>query len=120
MAKDIEFKKWDFNAEEKKSLAPVKVRDLMVDCFYASQGPMFIKAKQNLKIVFTEEDIRQRAISVVQTAFRKTAGDFQKPTKDSLLKVLDSLADAAASWGTPKDVIEHNVIEMSKAISLIE
>jgi hypothetical protein len=59
-------------------------------------------------VAATDEGIRTSAQGSLRAAFRKTGGDFDRPTKESLLAAVKDLVGASASMGTPTDIIEHH------------
>lgn len=119
MSTEDQFKKWDLDERNLRNLTPIKVRDLIIECFYTAQAGTFKKVKEMSKLEFKEKDILTSIVASVRLGFAEADGDFDNPTKEVLAKVVDFLAAKAASWGTPKDLIEHHKSQINKAISLL-
>lgn len=47
-------------------------------------------------------------VGAVRLAFRETSGDFDHPTKGSLLAAVRILAHKSQQWGTPPDIVDHH------------
>lgn len=120
MAEQKQFNKWDMPVKELRNITPIKIRNLIVECFYVAQGGTFKKIKQLAKTTFTDTDILNTTTAVVKIAFLESGGDFDKPTKEILTKVIEFLAVKAASWGTPKDIIEHHKSQIKQAIDFLK
>ena len=116
MLESEKFRRWVVDDTNLVNLDPLQVRDLLVECFYAAQRGMFRHLKEKAGLLISEEDIRMRATSLVRLAFNKVGGDFNKPSKESLLRAMDYLAEIETSWGTPMDVVMHNARAMKQII----
>lgn len=122
MAETERFKKWYLKETDLIDVTPFKVRDLIIECFYEAQKETFRRIKMRTGEVSpaTDEDLRRSIVNAIKMAFNKMAGDFEKPTKDSLLLVVAYLARQAASWGTPPDIIQHHKTQLQKVISSLK
>jgi len=56
---------------------------------------------------------------IVKKAFRETEGDYENPTKESLIKVVDYLGNFSSSL-REKEMIENNTKEINNLIELIK
>jgi hypothetical protein len=101
-------------------LNPVKARDLVVECFHFAQKDKFKALRMKAGIPSTDADIANSIKVMVKLTFAEVGGDFQEPTKDVLLQVVDFLGNKEAMWGTPKDIIEHNKGQMLKIINRLK
>lgn len=110
------FKRWCVKESDLSDLNPAKARDLIVTCFYEAQKETFARSKEQLGVSSKDEDIHKSVVSGVKLAFTEAGENFDKPTKESLLKVVGVLARKAASWGTPGDIIEHHKVQIQKVI----
>jgi len=114
------FKRWSVKKSDLSDLNPVKARELIIRCFYEAQKETFARAKQQLGVPSSDRDLHTSVVTVVKLAFSEVGGDFKKPTKESLTKVVEVLARKSASWGTPKDIIEHHKGQIRKVIDLLK
>ncbi|MBU1087553.1 MAG: hypothetical protein KKD05_08590 [Candidatus Omnitrophica bacterium] len=110
-------KRWYLQGEDLKDLNPQKARDLIIKCFFEAQKETFKRAKQKFGKSSDDTDVSQRIISVVKLTFQQINADFDQPTKESLLKVIERLAAMSASWGTPEDIIEHHKKQIQRVLS---
>ncbi len=74
----------------------------------------FVQKKANTP--HGEKDVIASIIAAVKLAFSECHGDFDNPSKESLEQVVKFLAERAATWGTPKDIIDHHASQMHKVI----
>ncbi len=112
-----EMGKWCIDESELENLNPIKVRDLMIDCFFHAQKATIAKAKELLKAPGSDDDIMSSIQTTIRLAFDEAGGDFNNPTRDSLAKVVGILAAKAALWHTPREIIECHQAEITKAIN---
>ena len=115
------FRKWEADIHQlRQGLSPVKVRDLIVECFYTTQKGMFRALKKRAGIPATEKDVFNRIMVVVKIAFTEVGDDFDNPTKEKLPDVVRFLEKLSRSWGTPKDIVENYTAQLLEIISLLE
>ncbi len=117
MAKDQKYERWTCSADDLKDLTPVKVRDLIVECFFHAQQETFARAKERMGGRVTDESICTSVVSAIRVTFEETGGDFEHPTKESLGRVVQTLAQKAAGWGTPPDIIQHHGGQIMNALA---
>ena len=55
----------------------------------------------------------------VRLAFRSSGGDFEAPTRESLMAAVEKLAAKAAGMGTPADVIEYHRGQLAKVFAAL-
>ncbi|TAL24192.1 MAG: hypothetical protein EPN94_07895 [Nitrospirae bacterium] len=108
MKREQAFKRWELCEADLEDITPEKARDLIIKCFYEAQKETFIRARKQIGVRSSDEDIHASVAAGVRQASKETGGDFEKPTKEGLAKVLEVLAKRSASWGTPQDIIEHH------------
>ena len=87
------------NADEK--ITPLVVRDAIVNCFFEAHC-------EDAGIM--EEDKasnKEYCQSIVRKAFEDTGGDFDHPTKESIMKVMGQLAEFSKSFRDPKVIEKH-------------
>jgi hypothetical protein len=113
----VNFYKWTASNEQLFGLDLAKARDLVVECFYTAQKDKFQALKEKAGIPSSEKDVYDSITVMVRLAFVEVEGDFQQPTKEKLLKVVDFLNAREVMWGTPRDVVEHNKAQMLKVVN---
>lgn len=94
----------------------VKARDLVVKCFYHAQKSTFERARKRLGASTGEKDLQKSTTAVVKLAFKKAGYDFERPTKEALVEVVEILAGNATVMGTPPDIVKHHRSEVQKII----
>ncbi len=97
----------------------IRARDLLVECFYHAKREELARGHAVIGLEATEDQLHMQAEGFVRTAFRRTGGDFNSPDRASLEAALESLAETAAHYGTPQDIITHHVAEMSRVFDAI-
>lgn len=78
-----------------------------------------VQAGQAIGTETDEESLRSNVEGVIRMAFKEIGGDFNDPTKEDFVNILDVLSRKASAWGTPKDIIEHHRETMSEIIELL-
>ncbi len=120
MKENKRFKRWSVKESDLADLTPSKARDLLIDCFYNAQKETFLRARKQLGVVSSDEDIYASVVAGVRKAFSEVNGDFEKPEKEKLAKVLEALVKKAISWGTPEEIIEHHKSELKKVLDKLK
>ncbi|MBI4684913.1 MAG: hypothetical protein HY755_06915 [Nitrospirae bacterium] len=120
MKKSGKFHRWSLEEDDLADLSPAKARDLIIKCFYESQKETFLSARRQLGVRSSDEDIHASVVAGVQLAFRETGGDFEHPTREGLMKVVDVLAKKSSSWGTPPDIIQHHICQIRKIVDRLQ
>jgi hypothetical protein len=96
-----------------------KVRDLVVKCFCHAQQETFKKARKTLGYSYEFTELQKSVTSAVKLAFKKTGHDFEEPTREALVEVIDTLAEDARAMGTPESIISHHKKEIQKVLDRI-
>lgn len=113
------FHRWTLSEGDVTDLTPLKVRDIIVKCFFEAQKETFARSKQDLGMKTSEEELYKTVQTSIKMVFKDTKADFDNPTKESLMKVVETLARKAASWGTPQDIIEFHGAQVMKVLQLL-
>jgi len=108
--------RWSVSEKDLEGVTPQKARDLVTRCFFEAQKETLAEAKKKLGSAPTDTELRENVLRMVKMAFKETGGDFDSPTKDSLMRAIDVLARKAASWGTPPEIINHHKGEIEKIL----
>ncbi|MEW6757875.1 MAG: hypothetical protein AB1347_06615 [Acidobacteriota bacterium] len=119
MAGESAHPKWVVPATDLVDLTPEKARELIVRCFLEAQKETFARARERLGQIPTEAALLANVEGAVRLAFRESGGDFDRPTAQSLEKVVEVLARKAGSWGTPEDVIHHHKGQIGRVLSVL-
>ncbi len=111
---------WLVSEAELRSLTASRARDLIVECFFQAQRETFVRAKQRVAArSFDEQAIRSAIVAAMRVAFREAQGDFERPTSDSLARVVDVLVRKSEAWGTPADVIDHHRVQVARLLAAL-
>ncbi len=100
-------------------MTPVKARDLIVKCFYEAQRETFAAAGENLGRAPNDAELHNTVTGAVRVTFREAGADFDHPTKDSLMAVVQILARKSKSWGTPPDIVEHHQNQIGSVLQAL-
>jgi hypothetical protein len=93
-----------------KKVTPVMVRDAIIQCFYEAHKDVLELARETFGTPPEkkfEEMKKSHVKELIQDIFDKIGGDFNKPTKDNLLKVLDNLKGFASIYRKPEAIKKH-------------
>jgi hypothetical protein len=111
-----------YGVDVTKNVTPVMVRDAIIKCFYEAHCNVLDLARETFghppKQKF-EKMKKSHIKELVQDIFHKIGGDFNKPTKDNLLKVLQNLKKFATIYRKP-DVIKKHVSEIMLLINKLD
>jgi hypothetical protein len=102
------------------NLDAVKARDLVIQCFMAAQRATFAETKEQAGLEVDEDALERSVVAAVRVAFRKAGGDFDNPTKASIMAAIDQLATTAAGWGTPEPIILYHRCEIEKILDSLD
>ena len=120
MAEADRFKRWFLQEQDLAGLDPVKARDLIIKCFYEAQKETFARSKQELGLSTNDEQLHASVQTAIKLVFKEIGEDFEKPTKATLMKVVDVLGRRASAWGTPQDIIEHHKGQIQKVLTILK
>ena len=87
--------------ENKKEITPLEVRDKIVGCFFKAHCEDAGLADGDTEVN------RGYCQSIVRKAFEDTKGDFDKPTKESIINVMDQLAEFSKGFRNPEIIKKH-------------
>lgn len=84
-----------------RTLTPLMVRDVLVNCFFEAHCA-------DAGFADKEKDTnRNYCGELVKRAFTDSGGNFDQPTKEDLIKVLDRLVDFSKSFRKPELIAKH-------------
>ena len=87
--------------EDKNQTTPLEVRDAIVGCFFKAHCEDSGLANDDLEVT------RAYCQSIVRKAFGDVDGDFERPTKESITKVMDKLAEFSTGFRNPEIIKKH-------------
>lgn len=103
-----------YGVDVNKNVTPVMVRDAIIQCFYEAHCNVLDLARETFghpPEKRFEEMKKSHVRDLVHDVFIKIGGDFNNPTKDNLLKVVENLKEFASIYRKP-DVIKKHVSEI--------
>lgn len=109
----------ELSNEDLSNLTPVKARDLVVRCFFNAQHETFERAAAVMGKAPEESEMRKMVEGAVRLAFRSAGGDFEAPSRETLLAAVEKLASKAAAMGTPNDIIEHHKVQLGRVFAAL-
>jgi hypothetical protein len=108
--KNLKNSKKIYGIDITKKITPIMVRDAIIQCFYEAHCSVLELARETFghppEKKF-EEMKKSHVKELVQNIFIKIEGDYNNPTKDNLLKVLDNLKDFASIYRKPEIIKKH-------------
>ena len=93
-----------------KPVTPVMVRDAIIDCFIQAHKEVLEEMREYHEFK-TEEDFEEmKRIDIkllTKSKFEEAGADFDHPTKEDIVRVMDKLAKFAANFRKPEIVEKH-------------
>lgn len=102
-----------FGIDLNSKITPLMVRDAIVLCFWSAHC-------KDSGIKDDEKELnRSYCKSIVEKAFSDSGGDFNNPTKESIVACLNELASFAKSFRDPSIIEKHynNVMKLVAKLS---
>jgi len=90
-----------YNIDPEAGINVYNVRDAIVECFFQAHCQ-----DAGLSDI-TDGGNKEYCKSVVEKGFSDVGGDFENPTKESIEKVLDYLAEFSKNFRDPEIIKEH-------------
>jgi hypothetical protein len=112
--------RWFLDDADLLEMTSLKARDLIVTCFYEAQKETIAAAGKKIGQVQNETDLRNTVIGAVRLAFREAGGDFELPTKGSLMAAVQILARKSQHWGTPPEIVEHHKVQIERLLQVLD
>jgi len=112
--------RWDLSDSDLLDMTPIKARDLIVECFYQAQKETISDAGRRIGQAQNQAELRNTVSGAVRLAFREAAADFDRPTKHSLMAVVQILARKSQHWGTPADIVEHHKAQIGRVLQILD
>jgi len=108
-----------YNVDISKDVTPIMVRDAIIKCFTQAQQ----EVTESMKVISGLESEEAKKISVdslIENAFEEAGGDFNNPTKESLIKVIMKLKEFAADAFRDAEIIEKHTGEIMQLINKLD
>ena len=93
-----------YGVDLEQTITPEMIRDAIVKCFVEARCVDSFLGDSDTK---NEDTKRDYARNFVKKIFTESGGDFEKPTKSSLLSVIAKLKDFSSSFRDPALVEKH-------------
>jgi len=110
-----------YGVDISKEITPIMVRDAIIDCFTKAHSDILEEMKDYTDSEYEEkiEKMKQETVkSLVESKFKEIGGDFNNPTKNTLIQVVMKLAEYASAFRDPA-VIDKHIDEILKLIDKI-
>ena len=111
-----------YGVDVTKEITPIMVRDAMIQCFYKAHCNVLELARETFghppENKF-EEMKKSHVKELVEDIFHRLGGDFNNPTKEYLLKVLEKLKEFASIYRRP-NIIKKHVSDMMLLINKLD
>ncbi len=100
---------------QKETYTAEEVRDAIIACFERTHGEVI---KESFGDLQGEEAVHGAVVQIMKKAFSEVEGNFEKPTKESLLQVMDYLREFSKQF---RDIaiIEDNYQKIHACIDKI-
>jgi len=90
-----------YGIDPNKKLTPLMIRDVIIECFYQAHSVDAGLAQDD------EEVNKSYCREIVKKTFENANADFDKPSKQDILGVLNNLAEFAKSFRDPEIIKKH-------------
>jgi len=90
-----------YGVDISKEITPIMVRDAIIDCFTNAHNEVLEQMKEYTDFKSEKEFEEMKQIQVkylIETMFGNVGGDFNNPTKESIIQVVMKLKEYAAAW----------------------
>ncbi len=110
-----------YGVDTTKPVSPHDVRDAIVACFVSAHSDALEDLKNYAADIKNDEFERMKVLNVqqmIRSFFKEVGGDFEAPTKESIVKVMEKLKEFAVHFRNPEIISKHytEIIELVKAL----
>lgn len=81
-------------------VTPIEVRDALVNCFYEAHCA-------DTELGADKKSSETYCLSIVKKAFKDQGFDFDSPTKESIIKVVETLVNFSKSFRSQEVIAKH-------------
>ena len=106
-----------------KDVTPIMVRDAIIDCFTKAHSEILEQMKEYTVFESEQEFEEMKHIQVkylIETMFENVDGDFNNPTKESIIQVVMKLKEYAAASFRKPEIIEKHAGEIMQLINKLD
>ena len=101
-----------YGIDDSKTPTPLMVRDAIVECFFKAHcEASSLSDDESINRAYCQENVKK--------AFASTGGDFDKPTKESIMKAMEGLAEFAKGFRN-QTVIKKHYGEIMKLVEKLK
>lgn len=111
-----------YGVDISKDITPIMVRDALIICFYKAHSKNLdqMKSQLNFKDDKHFEDFKRKDVeALIKLKFEEVGGDFNNPTKNSLIEVINQLKDYSKLF-RDQNIIEKHAREIMSLIEKLE
>jgi hypothetical protein len=111
-----------YGVDVTKDVTPIMVRDAIIDCFTKAHSEVLDEMRDNIDTKSEEkfEEMKLETVKeLIESKFKEIDGDFNNPTKQSLIQVIKKLAEYASMFRDPA-VIDRHMAEIMQLIDKLE
>ena len=116
----VEIREWKITEKDTYDLDAKKARDLMIRCFAYAHLEEAFKKKKNRVTYNDFETVRDSLVAEVKISFNQVDENFEKPTRQGLLKVLNLLVEKQLNRGASKSIINSHYRQLNSVIQRLE
>lgn len=110
-----------YGVDINKPAKPEDVRDAIVECFTQAHSEALADLKnysKDLSDISFEEIKRINVRQMIRNYFEQVDGNYDKPTRDSIIKVVEKLKEFAVNF-RDKDLIEKHFQEIKILLEML-
>ena len=99
-----------YGVDLSEKITPLQVRDAIINCFTIAHSDVLEQMKECHEFKSEEEYEEMKKIDVkflIKSKFEKVRGNFNNPTKEDLVKVIDELKEFASNFRKPEIIGKH-------------
>jgi len=101
-----------YGVDTEKTVTPLMVRDAILKCFY--------NAHCEASSISDDKDVnKEYCREIVRKMFNDSGGNFEKPTKEDILKAIESLKEFSKNFRKP-EVIQKHAAEIMKLLEKLK
>ena len=100
-----------YGVDTEKPFTLINVRDAIVECFVNAHTEVLAKAYKEISKGMKEGDLKKlqelNVVMLIQRYFTEVGGDFNEPTKESIIAVCNKLAEFAKKFRGEEIIKKH-------------
>jgi hypothetical protein len=99
-----------YGVDLSKKITPIMVRDAIINCFVQAHSEVLEMMKECIEFKSEQEFEEMKLMNVkflVESKFDEVGGNFDNPTKEEIMKVLDKLAEFGKKFRKTRIVEKH-------------